>query len=128
MKWIDCADETKARNAALPPGITPEPFAEGVAFRIDDGTPKGRWRVCAEDMTAARWIVWDLRRGHPDKPHAVPVATFRTPQAAILYAEVLMRVRPLRVAHSTVRVARETLRAAKFLARQIGDEFTMEGL
>ncbi len=117
MKWRDSAEDAKARNAALPPGAEPEPFQEGLAFRPDDGTPRGRWVVARESVDRPeRWCVWDLRRGHPVRPQAVLVwAGLPSPQAGILVAEALSRALP-------VRVILAGLRALRAAARNVCDE------
>lgn len=120
MKWYDAADDAKARNAALPPGSEPEPFTEAVAFRPDDGTPRGRWRVCLESTDpGARWCVWDLRRGPPERPTAVMVwGGLPTPQAGIVVATALSRARPMRVILAA-------LRALMVGARAVRDEASL---
>lgn len=119
MRWRDSAEDAKARNAALPPGQELEPFAEGLAFRPDDGTPRGRWVVARESVDGPeRWSVWDLRRGHPTRPQAVLVwGGLPTPQAGIVVAECLARARPFRVVLAALRAMRTAGRAVADEAR-----------
>jgi hypothetical protein len=109
VRWRDSADDAKARNSAMPPGAEPEPFAEGVAFRPDDGTRWGRWRVARQSMDGpSKWDVWDMRRcGDAVAPRQAVrvVAGLPTPQAAIVVAEVLAASRLARVGVAAVRAA-----------------------
>ena len=120
MKWRDAAEDAKSRNAALPPGAESEPFQEGLAFRPDDGTPRGRWVVARESIDGPeRWGVWDLRRGHPERPQAVLAwSGLPTPQAGIVVAEALSRARPFRVVLAALRALRTAARAVIDEARQ----------
>jgi len=115
MRWRDSAEDAKARNAALPTGVEPEPFQEGLAFRPDDGTPRGRWRVARESVDGPeRWCVWDLRRGPPERPTAVMVwGGLPTPQAGIVVATALSRARPMRVILAALRALRVGARAVR---------------
>lgn len=119
MRWRDSAEDAKARNAAQPPGVEPEPFQEGLAFRPDDGTPRGRWVVARESVDGPeRWSVWDLRRGHPERPQAVlSWSGLPSPQAGIVVAEALSRARPFRVVLAALRALRTAARAVRDEAR-----------
>jgi hypothetical protein len=119
MKWYDCADDVKRHNAAHSER-RPEPLVEGVCFRTDDGTPHGRWRVGLEAPGSTRWIVWDLRRGAPERPAAVRVVGgFTSPQAAIMAAELLAAVRPLRVVAASARAAANLVSVVTFPIRAV---------
>jgi hypothetical protein len=119
VRWHDSAEDAKARNAALPPGAEPEPYQEGLAFRPDDGTPRGRWRVVRESVDGPeRWCVWDLRRGLPERPQAVLAwSGLPTPQAGIVVANALACARPFRVVLAALRALRTAARAVRDEAR-----------
>ena len=119
MRWYDSAEDARARNAALPPGQEPEPFAEGLAYRHDDGTPRGRWVVARESVDGPeRWCVWDLRRGPPTRPQALLVwSGLRSPQAARVVAQALAPARPMRVVLAALRALRTGAAAVRDEAR-----------
>jgi hypothetical protein len=119
MKWYDPADDIKRLNATLPPQRQ-EPFVEGVSYRVDDGTPRGRWVVAIEAQGSTRWVVWDLRRGTPERPAAVRVVGgFTSPQVAIMAAELLAAVRPLRVVAASARAAANLVSVVTFPIRAV---------
>lgn len=106
MKWIDCAEDIKAENAnRAKAGAGALPFAEGVAFRSEDG----RWRVTALTPERAEWCVWDMRNG-PTRPILMSGGWRRLP-TAIAVAEFLAEHKVIRVMLAARRLSK-SLRAA----------------
>ena len=114
MRWYDAADDAKARNAVLPANVEPEQFAEAMAFRPDDGSRRGRWRVVREAADADTWAVYDLRRGHEDNPQFVRVASgLSSARAGVVLAQALMGSRALRAGLCVVRHVRSAAAAVR---------------
>lgn len=135
MKWIDAAKVDAERADAQAPGEKHEPIL-GVCYRPDDGTRFGRWRVaCRSPDERTRWSVWDLRRvrvaadvGGPREiptPVRVGLPAFRSPQTAILVAEILDRSVVLRAGVALVRGLAE---AALGMAEEIETSRRIAGI
>ena len=107
MRWYDVFRDNERNQAALaewqaalaagqrdaqPPPPTIE--VEGLVFRLDDGTPAGAYRVCAEDPARKSWAIYDMRRGLR-QPRALATG-IADRDRAILIASLFVQSRPAR--------------------------------
>lgn len=115
MTWYDAAKdnerhaEASAAGRDVPVGQKPD-----MVWRLDDGTPLGKWRVAVEQPEGTppeqrTWAVYDLRRGGDGTRTVRPVTVasgIRSWRAAILLASACAAWKPVRTALATSRMLR----------------------